>query len=150
VKFAIENLRKSGRLESRVQESPGGIRIGLMADGQGQNPFTTSHVFLFEDYFGDYPNGVLFGLPQRRAILYHPIVDQGVVPSVDVMLGTLADMHREGPESLSPSLFWWKAGKVTPLPTSVEGKEIRFAPPPDFIQLVESLPPVKSPRRRSS
>jgi hypothetical protein len=146
-RMGVENIRKDGRLESRIQDVPGAVRIGILADPRGRNPFTTSHIFFFEDYFGtDHPHGVLFGIPQRRCILFHPIVDQGVVASVDALLGSLLRAFREGPESLSPNLYWWNDGKITLLPSSLEGKELRFNPPESFIRLVESLPPASEHR----
>jgi hypothetical protein len=74
------------------------------------------------------------------------VVDGSVLPGLDLLLGTLMDMFREGPDPLSPNLYWWRDGVITLLPSSIEGMELRSNPPESFVRLVESLPPASEGR----
>jgi hypothetical protein len=45
-------------------------------------------------------------------------------------------MYQEGPGSLSPTLYWWKPGSLTALPSKVTATSISFSPPTVFVDEV--------------
>jgi hypothetical protein len=48
-------------------------------------------------------------------------------------------MFEEGPGSLSPSLYWWRNGAFTVIPTRLQKGELTISPPPDFVDVVSAL-----------
>jgi len=64
----------------------------------------------------------------------------GVVESIQRLIVTAASMFEQGPGSISPSLYWWRNGTVTLLPSHIDGRNIQFVPPDEFVQALETLP----------
>jgi hypothetical protein len=133
---AVENVRGDA-----VQSEP-------MADGQSapiacfaDHFFAASHAFLLGDRLPPAANGMaVFAVPHRHALLYAPLVDLGVVESINRLIVTAVSLFNEGPGSISPGLYWWRDGSVTLLPSQFEGRNVQFAPPDDFVQALNGLP----------
>jgi len=89
--------------------------IWLLED---DSPYTATKVLGMERLLGtvlpEAPNGVLFGLPHRHAILVHPVVGEETVAAASVMMsliGRLAtDSAPGGP--ISTSMYFWRDGVV--------------------------------------
>jgi len=84
-------------------------------------------------------HGALVGIPHRHALLCYPIEDLRVVVAVTRLIPVVMGMHKEGPGSLSPLLYWYREGGFTTLPARVEEEKIVFAPPDDFVDLLNGL-----------
>ena len=83
----------------------------------------------------------MFSVPHRHALLYAPLVDLGVVESINNLIAMGASLFQQGPGSISPALYWWRGPtSVTILPSQVDGNNVQFAPPDDFVQVLNSLP----------
>ena len=48
-------------------------------------------------------------------------------------------MHRDGPGSITPNLFWYRDGTFEQLPYELEGNQLSFAPSDDFVELLDQL-----------
>jgi hypothetical protein len=103
----------------------------------GDSFFTASHALFLEQYLQPLPAfGALVALPHRHAVLFHPIENMRVIGAVNSMIPIAFGMYQEGPGSLSPGLYWWRAGVLTLLPTKVSAQSITFSPPDVFVKEV--------------
>jgi hypothetical protein len=103
----------------------------------GDSFFTASHALFLEDHVGPPSDfGAVVAVPHRHAVLFHPIADMRVIGAVNSMIPIAFGMYQEGPGSLSSSLYWWKGGSLTLLPTKVTAQSISFSPPPAFVEEV--------------
>jgi len=103
----------------------------------GDSFFTASHILFLEDHLRPASDfGAVVAVPHRHAVLFHPIADMRVIGAVNSMIPIAFGMYQEGPGSLSSGLYWWKAGKLTLLPTKVTAQSISFQPPSAFVDEV--------------
>jgi hypothetical protein len=112
----------------------------------GDSFFTASHVLFLEEHLGGAPEfGALVAVPHRHAALFYPITNLGVLSAVNSMIPIAFGMYQEGPGSLSSAIYWWRAGRLSLLPTKVTSQSITFSPPEDFVaevlNRVPELPP---------
>ena len=56
-----------------------------------------------------------------------------------------AGLHRDGPGSIVPTVYWWHAGALTPIEARFDGKEVVVRPPDAFVELLETLEPAPTP-----
>jgi hypothetical protein len=40
----------------------------------------------------------------------------------------------------SSDLYWWRDGQLTPLPVRLQNGNLGFYPPPEFVEVLNSLP----------
>lgn len=107
----------------------------------GESFFVASLVEFLPELIGEIgENGALVSIPRRHTIVAHVIHDLAVVPAIQTMLPITRKLHAEGPGSVSAHLYWWRAGSLSPLPSSLREGEFEFFPPPDFVELLQSLP----------
>jgi hypothetical protein len=85
-------------------------------------------------------SSAIFAVPHRHALLYAPLVDLGIVESINRLIAVAGPMFEQGPGSISPSLYWCRAGSVTLLPSQFDGSNIQFMPPDEFVQALNALP----------
>jgi hypothetical protein len=83
--------------------------------------------------------GSLIGLPHRHAALIYPIEDLQVLTAINGLLPTVYGMYEEGPGSVSNNLFWYYEGNFYNLPYESTEDELRFTPPDNFVELLNSL-----------
>lgn len=57
-------------------------------------------------------HGALAMVPVRDALFYHEIEDETVVSTLIPMMETAVGIHFEGPDPISPHLYWWKDGEI--------------------------------------
>lgn len=108
----------------------------------GDSFFTASHALFLEDHLRPVPAfGAVVAVPHRHAVLFHPIEDLRVIGAVNSMIPIAFGMYQEGPGSLSAGLYWWRAGKLTLLPTKVTAQSISFSPPQQFVDEVLNKAP---------
>ena len=103
--------------------------------------YTSSHV-LRTDPFLPRPgaNGHLVGLPNRGQLLSHPLDSLPTMFAIEAMLTMTTGMFREGPGSITPHLYWrTPTGQFLLQQGSDEGGKVRFAPSPEFVELMVRL-----------
>lgn len=113
----------------------------------GDSFFTASHSLFLEDHLSSPSNfGAVVAVPHRHAVLFHPIADMRVIGAVNSMIPIAFGMYQEGPGSLSAGIYWWKAGKLTLLPTKVTAQSISFQPPQAFVdEVLNRVPEPEEP-----
>lgn len=57
-------------------------------------------------------HGALAMVPVRDALLFHEIVDEGAVISLRGMAEVGLQFHFDGPDSISPHVYWWRDGEI--------------------------------------
>ena len=84
-------------------------------------------------------HGAVVSIPMRRSVLVHPIRGGEVVEAVQAMIPITRQVHQTGPDSVSAHLYWWKAGKLTWIPTYYGRDAIEFYPPEEFADLIDAI-----------
>jgi hypothetical protein len=106
----------------------------------GDSFYVASRVFgLAELLPAGNANGALVGVPNRHALLWHPIEDLRVVHAMTAMAPFVQRLFRDGPGSISNQLYWWREGTFVHLPIAPNRKGFDFSPPDDFITLLNGL-----------
>jgi hypothetical protein len=132
---AVENVRGDAVQTERLGEGDS-APVACFAD----HFFAASHAFLLEERIPPRADGnAVFAVPHRHALLYAPLVDLDVVQSINDLVVTAVSMFNEGPGSISPDIYWWREGSVTLLPSSFDDKRIQFAPPDEFVEVLNGL-----------
>jgi hypothetical protein len=88
-------------------------------------------------------HGALVGVPHRHIVLIYPIEDLGVLDAIHALVPTVYGMNQEGPGSISHELFWYKDGEFHNLPYELEEQKMKFIPPDNFVELLNSLEKAK-------
>lgn len=60
----------------------------------------------------DNRHGAVAMVPVRDALLFHEITDVGVAHSLAGMMEMGLIFHMEGPDSISPHVYWWRDGEI--------------------------------------
>ena len=133
------NVRASGGLSiggTHPAGEPGLIWL------TGNDLTTTAHALWLDEVLDNVPEaGALLAVPHRHAVIVHLLIDRDLaIAAVNLMLHIADDAYREGPGSLSPSLYWWQAGRIRHLPGEVRDDGIRFEPPEAFLDVLDALP----------
>ena len=134
-----DELFRVGLKNISVEESPVIEDKNLPEGGEfrilvGDSFFTASRLLLLENYIDSpTPYGVVVSVPHRHVVLFHPILDIGVVKAISAMLPVAFGMYQEGPGSISPNLYWFRKGEFMLLPSKVTAKKITFLPPETFV-----------------
>lgn len=151
---ALENVRREGLLVSKKIDVGAATSVYVL---EGADTFfAASHALFLEDYLmnaslgagGSFQgeHGAVIAIPQRHVVIYHPIDDLRVVGAIQKMLVTAADMFADGPGSISPDLYWLPPDEheadalLVRLPCERTDDALRFMPPPEFVELLNSLP----------
>jgi hypothetical protein len=133
---ALENVR-GDTVESKPIADGAAAPIACFAD----HFFAASHAFLLGERLPSAANGsAVFAVPHRHALLYAPLVDLGVIESIHRLIPTAVSLFQEGPGSISPNLYWWREGEVVLLPAQLDGQNLHFMPPDEFVQALNALP----------
>ncbi|MCI0344329.1 MAG: hypothetical protein L0221_02645 [Chloroflexi bacterium] len=105
----------------------------------GDSFFVGSQIIRFRELAGELPQGALVVIPTRHILLWHPIsTAEATVRAVNSMIALGTNLYSQGPGSITPTLFWWH-GALTVLPAAVDGGKVQFAPPDEFMELLNSL-----------
>ncbi len=139
------NLRNSGLLKSTLVPLEQGIDLYLFS---GDNFYAASHVLIFDEYLAQHSNrspermrkyGVLVGIPKRDVMLVHYIQNVGAVEAIGAMLQVIIGMHRDGPGSVTPNLYWYHDDDFELLPYELDGQSLNFTPPDEFLAVLNEL-----------
>jgi hypothetical protein len=63
------------------------------------------------------PQGALVSIPLVHSVLVHAITDVSLVQAAQAMIPITRQVHKAGPGSLSPHVYWWRDGNLTWIPT---------------------------------
>jgi hypothetical protein len=136
--LGLANVKSSARPDVEQVEIQPGVSFTAYS---GESFFTASFALLLDDLPGATgEHGTLVAVPHRHMLLFHRIDDaDGAIRAVQ-HLGVLAvNLDEQGPGSISPNLYWYRAGTFTNLPFRIEGEDFVFRPPEEFMEMLESL-----------
>ncbi len=134
---ALRNVARGPAPAFSEQKIAPGVTIRFAV---GDSHFTSTHALLLDAHPGWVgPHGALVGIPHRHAVLCLPIADRSAVKALQVLIPTIAGMHREGPGSVSPHLYWYRNGAFVRLPFAIRNQTVDFTPPDDFVEMINGL-----------
>jgi hypothetical protein len=130
--LGLANVLEQDEVEcERVRLDHGGEFWAMVGDSF----FVTSRLLVLEQYLEPRTAfGALVSVPNRHTLLFTPIVDMSVLPSLNALLVVSERRFMEGPGSLSPLLYWWRDGHLLALPADIDDGQVRFYPPEDFVK----------------
>jgi hypothetical protein len=116
------------------------VKDSLIRAMTGESFFVATWVLLLDKLFKDLPvNGGLVSIPNRKAMLFRPILDITVAPDIGPFVAMTDMLFREGQGGVSSDIYWWHGGAMTLLPSKVTDAGIEFTPPDDFIDMIQAL-----------
>lgn len=132
-----QNVRAEGRLSPEpLPAGDGATLFALTADSF----FVSSHALLLADYLDPVTRwGALVAVPTRQVVLFHSIEDLRVVKVINTMIHVARQACAQGPGSITDSLYWWRDGRLQRLPVFMNKEQIHFAPPDEFVAVLNSL-----------
>lgn len=83
----------------------------------------------------------IVAVPNRHTLLAHAIRTPDALTALSVMVQIAVKLHRDGPGSIVPTVFWWHRGALTPIPAEIDGKGVSVWPPDAFLELINTLAP---------
>lgn len=145
-------LRAAG-LEHLVAEPLGGLESLKVGPGvivdliEGESVFTASKLLVLPEVlrrvYGDrdFPHGVLVALPDRHHLLIHPITGPQVIPALQAMASLVATQYASAVGGVSPSVYWWNAGRMERLSSIGEDSRIRIDVREDLAEVLNNVIP---------
>lgn len=136
--IAQDNVRETCIPDVTEQDMGDDLSVTMLSD---ESFFVASHALTLEQH---YPNcigqfGALVGIPHRHVLLAYPIETLDVVKAIPKMIAVVLGMERDGPGSISPRLYWLQHGEFLDLPYRVESNTLNFAPPDEFLEMMNLL-----------
>ena len=142
--IALANVREQHELKPLQLPGGEGAKVfGLFSD---QSLFAATHALLLKDYLpNDLELGAVVAIPNRHAVLYHPIVDSTAFGALSSIIPAALGMYEQGPGSISPYVYWWQNGEFQRQPTQITGEGVQFNPTEEFIfQVLNRIRPESS------
>lgn len=121
--LALQNVR-AGRAPVRqdLELEEGGTLAAFLDD----DFFTATRVLLPA---GEGAFGSLVAVPHRHALLVHDIVDRRALVILRRLAVIAFGMFQEGPGSITPNVYWRRAGAFTLIPTKVSSTSVTVTMP---------------------
>lgn len=143
-RIGLDHVRQSAPPADENVDLGDGAAVRLLSS---EDHFTATRVLFLEEHLQPVPElGAVVGVPHRHAIVYHPIVDEMVLPAVMAMIPIVRGMFQEGPGSISPELFWWQPGRFVRLPVEEADREVTFRVPEAFQrEVLDRVAPAAEP-----
>lgn len=94
-----------------------------------------------------YRNGAVAMVPVRDALLFHEIVDETAVPSLVAMAELGVRFCLDGPDSISPHLYWWRDGEIQQVLSYQDDGGLIPVWGPDFKEMLAELSPAMDTSR---
>ena len=134
--IAIDNVRQHEK--PTVERIAGEVPLTFLL---GDSFYVASNLLLLDDFLDPRtPHGAIAAAPNRHMVVFQPIVDLSIAGSINAVLPIIHQAYREGPAPISPDLFWWRDGQLTLLPVRIENGNVGFYPPPEFVEVLNTLP----------
>jgi hypothetical protein len=119
-----------------VEMQAGTELLAFMGDAY----YAASHALILDQHLpAGLPHGALIGIPRRDVLLAHPIRNIGSADVIGSMLQAILHWHAEGPGSLSPLLYWYRAGEFVTLTYTIQDDQLDFTPPLEFLDMLKML-----------
>jgi hypothetical protein len=135
--IGLANVRANDLVKHAHTDLPKG---GTLQHLIGDTFFAASHALFLDEYLpADNHWGAVVAMPHRHAVFFHPIANLSVVPSINALIFLADKMFQDGPGSISPSLYWFRAGGFTLLPARISKKSIEFHPTAEFVEMLSEL-----------
>lgn len=136
------NLKDAGLLSGAVVQFEQGTTLTVY---RGEPFYAASHALIIDEYIpAESIHGVLVGLPKRDILIVHRIQNVGAMEAAGAMLRVIVGMHKDGPGSISPNLYWYHDGEYYVLPYELEDDSLQFLPTDEFVELIDELGEVAS------
>ncbi|MCE4942655.1 hypothetical protein LVX13_05850 [Streptomyces albulus] len=110
----------------------------------GDSFFTASRVLVLDDLVERLTgtaltrDGALVALPFRHQLAFHRIHNAQVIPALQAMAQFAAAGHEDAAGAISPRVFWWRRGMMTPL-SEPDGDGLRVVVDMEFQDMLERL-----------
>jgi hypothetical protein len=134
---ALENVARMARPEVSTPELEEGVTCTALV---GESFFVATHALLLDLYpecLG--AQGSLVAVPHRHCVLAYPIEDLSVIKAIPRLALIGRKLEAEGPGSISAKLYWYHHGAFIPLPYEIKENTFNFAPPEDFVAVLNEL-----------
>ncbi len=135
--LALDNVRADGAPRPETfSPGPGVTLVGFRSDSE----LTTTHALWIERTLGgEGRHGVVLAVPNRHVVVAHAVRDALVVPAVDALVKVAVGFYREGPDPVSPHLYWVHDGTWSRQHVQPGDRQATFSPSPGFARLVDDL-----------
>ena len=112
----------------------------------GDSFYVASHALGLELRPEGLADGLVVAVPNRHVAVFSAIRNVAIMQAIQGTLRLAARLYAEGPGSISPNLYWVRRGSPwVLLPGKVDAGAINFAPPDEFVDvlngLAEAMPP---------
>jgi hypothetical protein len=135
--LGLRNVRAEGRLDREELPIEEGATVSALT---GDSFFAATHALMLGDYLPSLgAHGALVAVPTRHLVLCHPIEDIRTVHATKAIINVARAMFDKGPGSISPSMYWWRSGRMQRLPALVKADQISLVPPDEFVDLLNGL-----------
>jgi uncharacterized protein YtpQ (UPF0354 family) len=106
--------------------------------------FTASRVLVMPDLVSrvlgtNAPHGVLAAIPARNFAFIHVLADKAAAPSLGLMANTTRTAYEREQVPISPDVFWWRDGDLTPIPSVESDGKLILRPGPELGALLTDL-----------
>ncbi|WP_329926179.1 immunity 49 family protein [Streptomyces sp. SP17BM10] len=114
--------------------------------GHPDSAFAASKLLVFEEAVRAAggppipPEGVLVVVPNRHNLVFYPLADRHVGEAVNSLARFGLGAYEDGPGSLSPRVFWWRAGTLTSITVlDPESRSLSISPPDELMSIMRRL-----------
>jgi hypothetical protein len=135
--IALDNVEAAAMPDWSEQSLEGGLPLQALL---GDSFFVASLALRLENYpqcLGR--GGALVAIPHRHCLLSHPINHVAAVQAVHQLALITQGMYKEGPGSISPSVYWYFAGQFHEIPVQISESQVLVRPPPAFLDMLNDL-----------
>src|SRR6218665_245979 len=134
--LGVENIRSRYRFRP-TRQLLGGVGFHLLVE---DHHYASNILFDLEKMDAlKTDHGILVGVPNRHAVLIHPVTDVKVMRAMNRMIPAIHGMYKDGPGSVSEKLYWLRDGKFTPVPYTIDSENILLDPPESFLDVMAFL-----------
>ncbi len=137
--FELALRNTMGLVSPEVTRIDGRVPIRILAADSMYTASLVLNIPAFPELVGTH--GAFVSLPVRSLVLALPFEGRDSLPHLAGLAAMTHKIEHDGPGSLSPRLFWYRRGVFTELPYNLTPSGIQVAPPPQLINLLESLEP---------
>lgn len=133
---AERNARRLAPAEVLRQELDGGLTLHLIRS-EGHSHAWARAIHEFPEIVGAF--GAIVSIPTATTILSMPVDGFDVVERLQAFFAITAGLERDGPESISPVVYWLKDGRWHAFGITAEADGVHVTPPEEFVALLDSL-----------